>query len=539
MCHSVTARSVGDVPNARAAGDEFPARRSRDLVEPPVTSSAVELPAETFRLLVESVQDYAIYLLAPDGAVQSWNAGAQRLKQYTAAEIIGQNFSRFFSPEDRDAGKPAWLLSRALQAGRTEDVGWRYRKDGSPFWASAVITALRDSGGKHVGFAKVTRDLTDRAYRAFVEASHAIVWTTDALGRPSADSPSWREFTGQTEEDWRALRAWDPVHPDDVAVLHDAWTTAKARATRFTAEFRLRRADGQYAWMEASAVPLLDADGRVREWFGVTVDISTRKLAELEIRRTLELWRTTLRSIGDAVISTDSTGRVRFVNPVAERLTGWPTAEAEGRPLHDVFPIFNEDTGAVVEDPVDKVLREGVVVGLANHTVLRHRSGATVPIDDSAAPILDPAGFIEGVVLVFRDASEEKRETLRRALLARATEHLVEATDYRMALARIAELAVPRQADWVAVDMVAGQDGRTQQVAVAHVDPAKVELARELARRYPRGVARDLGRRCRAPAHPSRAGPQVCDRGAAARSCPGVRRDHLHPCTVRAPLHAR
>src|SRR6185295_5502346 len=106
---------------------------------------AVELTADTFRLLVESVQDYAIYLLAPDGTIQSWNAGAQRLKGYTATEIIGQNFDRFFTPEDRGNGKPRWLLERALAEGRIEDVGWRRRKDGSQFWASAVLTTLRDA----------------------------------------------------------------------------------------------------------------------------------------------------------------------------------------------------------------------------------------------------------------------------------------------------------------------------------------------------------------------------------------------------------
>src|SRR5438477_13091709 len=108
-----------------------------------------------FRLLVESVADYAIYLIAPDGTVQSWNAGAERLKGYAASEIIGHDFARFFSAEDREMGKPAWLLERAKETGRAEDVGWRFRKDGSQFWASAVLTPLRDAGGAHVGFAKV------------------------------------------------------------------------------------------------------------------------------------------------------------------------------------------------------------------------------------------------------------------------------------------------------------------------------------------------------------------------------------------------
>jgi PAS domain S-box-containing protein len=445
----------------------------------------VELTADTFRLLVESVQDYAIYILAPDGTVQSWNAGAQRLKGYTAREIVGRNFEEFFSSEDRAAGKPKWLLQRALATGPAEDLGWRFRKDGSQFWASALITPLRDANGRHVGFAKVTRDLTDRGYRAFVEATHAIVWTTDRSGKPNADSPSWREFTGQSELEWRERRAFDPVHPEDLPVLRDAWTRAKETATPLEAQFRLRRADGEFVWMEVRALPFLDDDKQVREWFGVTFDISARKLAELRTMRALQLWSTTLRSIGDAVISTDAAGHVRFMNPVAERLTGWGADEAEGRPLHEVFLIFNEETGAPAENPVDKVLRDGLVIGLANHTVIRQRSGTEVPIADSAAPICDPDGSIDGVVLVFRDATDEKRELLARTFLARATETLIEARDHRQALAEIARLAVPRLADFSVVHIVDASHPQPVQIAVAHVDPTKAEFARELGLRYP------------------------------------------------------
>ncbi|HUS32624.1 MAG TPA: ATP-binding protein, partial [Kofleriaceae bacterium] len=190
-------------------------------------------------------------------------------------------------------------------------------------------------------------------------------------------------------------------------------------------------------------------------------------------------------SIGDAVIATDATGIVTFMNPVAERLTGWHTAEAQGHTLLEVFPIFNEDTGEVVENPVQKVIREGVIVGLANHTVLRRRDGSEIPIDDSAAPIRITPDAIEGVVLVFRDATEEKREHLRRAFLARASHELIEAVDYRDALQRIASLAVPRLADWASVEVIEPGDSTSRQLAVAHVDPSKVEYARELNLRYP------------------------------------------------------
>ncbi len=123
------------------------------------------------------------------------------------------------------------------------------------------------------------------------------------------------------------------------------------------------------------------------------------------VTRASEQLRVTLRSIGDAVLATDAQGVITFLNPVAEKLTGWTNAEARGRKLGDIFQIFHEETGAPAEDPVAKVLRERLVIGLANHTVLRPREGADIPIEDSAAPILGDGGELHGVILVFHDVS--------------------------------------------------------------------------------------------------------------------------------------
>lgn len=119
---------------------------------------------EPSRLFMDEVQDYAIFMLDPDGRVVTWNAGAERIKQYKASEIIGQHFSRFYSDEDRRDGKPLRLLKLAEREGHTEDEGWRLRKDGSKFWAQVTITGVRDSTGRLIGFGKVTRDLTERMY---------------------------------------------------------------------------------------------------------------------------------------------------------------------------------------------------------------------------------------------------------------------------------------------------------------------------------------------------------------------------------------
>ncbi len=141
---------------------------------------------EAFRLLVEAVQDYAIFLLSPDGHVRTWNPGAERAKGYAASEIIGRHFSVFYTPDEREAGRPQELLGRAAEQGRVEDEGWRVRKDGTRFWADVILTALRDEDGALYGFAKITRDLTERRraeeqQRNLIVEQHARAAAEEAL----------------------------------------------------------------------------------------------------------------------------------------------------------------------------------------------------------------------------------------------------------------------------------------------------------------------------------------------------------------------
>jgi len=141
---------------------------------PPGDEISVE---RRFQLLVESVHDYAIYMLTPEGYVESWNTGAQRFKGYSADEIVGQHFSRFYTPEDQANGVPARALHTALTEGKYESEGWRVRKDGSRFWASVVIDPVHDEGRRLIGFAKVTRDITEKmaAEKALEQAKATLL----------------------------------------------------------------------------------------------------------------------------------------------------------------------------------------------------------------------------------------------------------------------------------------------------------------------------------------------------------------------------
>jgi PAS domain S-box-containing protein len=249
-------------------------------------------PADAqFRLLVETVSDYAIFLLDPQGRVVSWNAGAQRIKGYTAAEILGKHFSAFYAPEDRATGKPEELLRHAEREGRIADEGWRLRKDGSRFWADVVITALRDPSGAVSGFAKVTRDMTElrrsrervetseARLRAFADHSPALMFIKDLDGRYRFANRQFLERFGLRLE--QVLGRTDaelfPRGQAHVFRANDAEVLAGRRPLE--AEERARYMDGEHVSLVVK-FPLFDPEGRVSAIGGIATDITERKLTE-------------------------------------------------------------------------------------------------------------------------------------------------------------------------------------------------------------------------------------------------------------------
>jgi PAS domain S-box-containing protein len=245
-------------------------------------------------LLVQSVTDYAIYMLDTSGTIVSWNAGAERFKGYTADEIIGEHFSRFYTEEDRAAGIPAKALRVALSEGRFEAEGWRVRKDGTRFWANVVVDPIRDDRGKHVGFAKVTRDLTQRRaaeeelrrseerFRRLVEGvTDYAIYMLDPEGRISSWNAGAERFKGYTAREVMGRHFSDFYLPEDreAGVPQRALETARSEG-RFEAEGWRVRKDGSRFWASVVIDPIRGDDGTLIGFTKITRDLTERKAAQ-------------------------------------------------------------------------------------------------------------------------------------------------------------------------------------------------------------------------------------------------------------------
>jgi PAS domain S-box-containing protein len=249
---------------------------------------------DDFRLLVEGVTDYAIFLLGPDGRIKTWNAGAERLKGYAASEIIGKHFSIFYPPEAVQSGWPQYELEKAISDGRFEDQGWRVRKDGSRFWANVVITALHDHEGKLYGFGKVTRDFTERKraeeellrseekFRLLVEAvQDYAIFMLDTEGRVSSWNGGAERLKG-----YKAFEIlgnhFSVFYPEEDIRANKPQRELKIAVEQGRVEdegWRVRK-DGSRFWANVVITALRNGAGELIGFAKVTRDFTERRITQ-------------------------------------------------------------------------------------------------------------------------------------------------------------------------------------------------------------------------------------------------------------------
>ena len=257
---------------------------------------------DPFRLLVQSIVDYAIYMLDTNGIVTSWNAGAERIKGFQTEEIVGKHFSTFYTEEDREAGVPEKVLETARREGKFEGEGWRVRKDGTRFWASVVLDAIKDETGELVGFAKITRDMTDKreAQQALLEAERRFrilvqgvtdyaIYMLDSEGRVTNWNAGAQRIKGYLPEEIVGQHFSRFYTPEDldIGVPTKALETAR-RTGRYEAEGWRMRKDGTRFWASVVIDAIRDERGELIGFAKITRDQTEKRETQLRLEESRE-----------------------------------------------------------------------------------------------------------------------------------------------------------------------------------------------------------------------------------------------------------
>src|ERR1051325_8702048 len=403
--------------------------QSTDILEDALTKEK-ELLATT----LASIGD-AVIVTDAHGHVTSVNGEAERLLGWKQAELVHRPLSDVFRIVDELSRRPAENpVNRALREGAVVGLANHtilIARDGTEIPIDDSAAPIRQGDGPVLGVALVFRDVTEQraAQRAQARLAAIVEFSGDAIITKNLNSiiQTWNigaeRLFGYASEEVKG-KPVTIIFPEDRLNEEDA-ILEKLRRGQAVERFETIRVakNGRRIPVSVSISPLKDSEGDVIGASKIIHDVSAIVSAREALILEKELLATTLASIGDGVIVTDTQSRVTFLNPEAERLTGWTNANAEGRPLSVVFRIVNERTRRVAENPAEKALRLGTVVGLANHTMLLREDGAEFLIDDSAAPIRNKNGSMFGAVLVFRDVTEQRK-------LYEGTEQLAASCEY-------------------------------------------------------------------------------------------------------------
>ena len=364
------------------------------------------------------------------GVIESINQSGLRLFGYKKEDVLKAKLTKLitFRHDDSLAEVSDYDTEQMLQIeileGKSEFLA--KHKNGSVFPVQIAINVvqlenqklitgfIRDVSGFRADLMQVKAMLGRReAWLAYLLSSHSLViYSCNPLGNYAMTyiSDNIETVTGHTTEQcYNDPNFWyKGIHPDDLEQLIKEIELLSESGKTFSFEYRFRAADGHYIWIHDKLLINRDSAGNPIEMVGCWLDISQRKEAERLIHEERERLKVTLESIGDGVITTNADGIVDYLNPVAEKLTGWALSEALGQPLAQVYNIINEEDRKPCLNPINQCIKQGKVTNCGSHTLLISRSGGEYSIQNSAAPIFDQSDQLLGAIMVFSDVTAER-----------------------------------------------------------------------------------------------------------------------------------
>jgi diguanylate cyclase (GGDEF)-like protein/PAS domain S-box-containing protein len=397
------------------------------------TENALRESNEKFQVLVDNITD-AFWIRSPDMLdIQYLSPAFERIWGRSVESLCAEPSSWVDLIFSEDRERVQTVFTALTEQTRSVDIEYRIvRPDGELRWVRARGFQVRDSSDKLLRLSGIVTDVTERhhaaeafersleEFRTLAEAMPQIVWISRPDGGNVYFNQHWIDYTGLTLEESLG-HGWNKsFHPDDQQRARDAWQHAMATQGSYTLECRLRRADGAYRWWLMRGVPQRDASGVILIWFGTCTDIHELKVIEEALFVEKERAQVTLNSIGDAVICTDASGNITFLNLVAENMTGWTREEAAGRPTANVLRIVDATSHETVPNPMDMTVGQNQTAHLPSNCILIRRDGFEIPIEDSVAAIYDREGLATGAVIVFRDVSGPRTMAVQ---LAHAAQH--------------------------------------------------------------------------------------------------------------------
>ncbi len=386
---------------------------NREITERKRSEQALHQEEATLRSILNATQE-SIWLFDPDGTIRMANVTALARLKRTAEEVIGRHFRELLPAELADARINR--LKQVVDSG--QPLEFEDQRAGIYFLHNFYPEVNPD--GHITGVVSFSRDITERrlteealrsserTLQLFVEYAPAAIAMFDRDMRYIAFSQRYLSDYRLEKQDLKGRSHYE-VFPDIPERWKEIHRRCLAGAVEACADDPFPRADGTVDTVQWEIHPWYDDEGDIGGIILFSEVITARKQAQEQVAAEKEWFRTTLASIGDAVITTDRDGRITYLNPVAEQLTGWPNDEGVGQSMVTVFNVINEKTHQPTKSPVEQVIQEGKKVGLANHSALIARDGRQIPIEDSAAPIRDSSGHIIGVVMVFHDVESRRR----------------------------------------------------------------------------------------------------------------------------------